>query len=82
VADMSSEVVQFKTAETPAKDEILAYLQECIEEVKKGEVLALVLIPIHPNRHFSIRSVGDIRMLELAGLLGRAHFDALTALED
>lgn len=76
-----TDVAHLKQAEAPTKATLLAYLDELRAGIEAGEVLALICIPVHPNREFSTRSVGDIRALEMAGMLGRAWMDAADLLK-
>lgn len=76
-----TEVAHLKPADAPARAELLAYLDELRAAVEAGEVLALIAIPVHPSREFSTRSVGEIRALEMAGMLGRAWMDATDLLK-
>lgn len=75
-----SDPVQLRSADAPLKDEILAILERTRLETEGGGVLDVVVIPIHPNKEWSVRSAGNINMLELAGMLGRAWMDAMEAL--
>ncbi len=49
---------------------------------ERDEVLAVVVIPIRPNKTWSTLSTGDLGMLELGGLLGRAWLTAMETLAD
>ena len=66
-------------ADAPAKDDVLALLDEVRAETERGDVLALVVIPIHPDMQWSTRSAGDIGMLNFGGILGRAWLTAMEA---
>lgn len=74
-----SDPVLLRVADAPAKEQILALLERTRIEVERGEVLAVVVIPVHPNKEWSTRSAGDIGMLELGGMLGRAWLTAMEA---
>lgn len=63
-------------AEAPAKAALLALIEELRLGVEAGDIISLVAIPVHPNREWSTRSAGSLRMLELAGMLGRCWLDA------
>ena len=69
-------------AEAPAKPDLLALIEELRVGVETGAIISLVAIPVHPNREWSTRSAGEVRMLELAGLLGRVWLDANEALKN
>lgn len=69
-------------AEPPSKDDLLALLDELRAEVETGECLSLVAVPIFSQRRFHVRSAGELSMLQLAGLLGRAWLDAQDALKE
>jgi hypothetical protein len=75
-----SDPIALRIADAPAKDDVFELLERTRLETEQGEVLAVVVIPIHPNKEWSVRSAGDIGMLELGGLLGRAWMDAMEAL--
>lgn len=70
-----------RKAEPPAKADILALLDDIRSQVERNEVLALVLIPIGMDKCWSTLSAGDIKMLELGGLLGRAWLTAMEAVQ-
>jgi hypothetical protein len=65
-------VVELTVAVSPAKGELLALIEDLRRGVEDGSVIALVALPIHPDLKWSTRSAGEIRMLELAGMLGCA----------
>lgn len=69
-------VTLLKVAEEPAKADLLALVDELRAGVENGSIISLVAIPIHPNREWTTRSAGEVRMLELAGILGGAWLDA------
>lgn len=72
--------LRLAVAENPVRQDLLDALDRVRAEVLLGKTLALILIPVHVGREFSTRSVGDISMLETAGMLARAHLDALESL--
>lgn len=74
-------IVELKPSEGP-KAEILAELAKMRELVEAGEITALFLMPICQQRTWRTISVGDIWMLELAGMLGRAWLDATERLKE
>lgn len=73
--------IHLKTAESPAKADLLAMLDTLRTEVESGETIALVAVPVHVSREWSTRSAGEVSMLMLAGMLGRAWMDATEALK-
>jgi hypothetical protein len=73
----TSNVHQLAPAEAPDKAGMLEMLDEIRAGVEAGKTLSLVAIPINAGREFVIRYRGELRMLELVGLLERAKFDAL-----
>lgn len=73
-------VTHLKPAVSPAKENLLALIDEIRTGIEDGSIISLVAIPIHPDMAFSTRSAGDVSMLKLAGLLGRAWLDANSAL--
>jgi len=75
-----NETIPFPIAVSPAKGEMLALLERVRTEIEAGECLAVVILPIHPNKEWSTRSAGDIGMLELGGILGRAWLTAMERL--
>jgi hypothetical protein len=74
-------VTPLKVAEAPAKDNLLALVEELRAGIEGGTIISLVAIPIHPSREWTVRSAGEVRMLELAGILGGAWLDAQEALK-
>lgn len=74
-------VVPLKVAEAPAKSDLLALIDELRAGVEDGSIISLVAIPIHPDREWSTRSAGEIRLLELSGMLSAALFDAHAAMK-
>jgi hypothetical protein len=73
-------VVPLRAAEPPAKAAVLVLLDEVRAQAEAGEVLAVVVIPIGTDKRWSTLSAGDIGMLELGGLLGRAWLTAMETL--
>jgi hypothetical protein len=76
-----SDVVKLNPHEGP-KAEMLAELEKQRALIESGEIIALFLMPIGRERTWRTISVGDIWMLELAGMLGRAWLDATERLKD
>jgi hypothetical protein len=76
---MGDNLSSLKIASAPAKDDILAMLDRVRADVERGEVLAIVIIPIGTDRCWATLSEGDIGMLELSGYLGRAWLTAMQA---
>lgn len=71
-----SEIATLKTADAPDKAEMLAMLDKARQEVEDGITVALVLLPVHVGDQWSTRVSGDIKMLKLSGILGRAWLAA------
>ena len=78
---MTDVTTPFGLAAPPAKDEILALLDAVRGDAERDEVLAIVIIPISTDKRWATMSAGDISMLELGGLLGRAWLSAMEAVE-
>ena len=74
-------VAPLHVAVSPAKPAMLALIEELRQGVEDGSVICLVAIPVHPNREWSTRSAGDLRMLEVAGMLGCAWAQANKGLQ-
>lgn len=77
----AADVTALKVAEAPAKADLLALIDELRSGIEDGSIISLVAIPVHPNREWSTRSAGEIRTLELAGMLSAALFDAHAAMK-
>ena len=75
-------ITPLKTADNPAKAKLLALVEEVRAEIEADQCYALVLVPIHAEHRFSVRSAGEISMAKFAGILGRAWLDATNALAD
>jgi DNA-binding transcriptional ArsR family regulator len=73
-------ITQLEIAKSPAKERILKMLDTLRDEVERGEILALLALTIRTDEEFDVISVGEIRLATLAGMLGRAHLDALEAM--
>lgn len=69
-------IAHLSVAEVPAKEDLLALIEELREGVETGEILSIVAIPIYTSRRWSTTAAGNMTMLELAGVLGRAWLDA------
>lgn len=76
-----SDVRSFSVPPSPAKDKMLALLEEVRGEIESGQCVSLVIVPIKTERRFDVRSAGDISMTNLAGILGRCWMDAEEALK-
>lgn len=76
-----SDVRSFSVPPSPSKEKMLALLDEVRGEIKSGQCISLVIVPIKTERRFDVRSAGDISMTNLAGILGRCWLDATEALK-
>jgi hypothetical protein len=72
-----NEIVAFKKAEAPHKEAILAMLDEVRADVESGLVVALVMLPILTGNAWRTMITGDVKVLELGGMLGRAWLDVM-----
>lgn len=69
-------VLSFKVAEAPAKGDLLAFIDNLRAQIECGEILALIAIPILPNKEFQTLASGPIGALEMSAMLLRATLDA------
>lgn len=74
-------VTRLEIAQSPAKERMLKMLDKLREEVARGDVISLLALTIRTGEQFDVDVAGEIRMAALAGILGRAHLDALEAME-
>ncbi len=70
------ETFKLKIAEPENKDKLLALIDELREQVVNNEIVALVAIPVMPDRVWGVHMIGEITALEISGMLGRAWFNA------
>lgn len=80
---MSIDKLPLRAVDGPHKDEILEMLDEIRADVEAGRTVSLVAIQIESgtNRNFAVRVRGEIRTLELIGLLSRAWMDMVNHLK-
>jgi hypothetical protein len=74
-------ITRLELAQAPAKEMILRMLDQLRAETERGEIITLVALTIRPGEAFDVSSAGEVRLTTLAGMLGRAHLDALQAIE-
>lgn len=77
---MEDNVARLELAQPPGAGELLRVLDLLRGEVERGEIMAMVVISIRAEQEFDVTSSGDIHLTTLAGILGRAHLDALEAM--
>lgn len=77
---MEDNVARLELAQPPGVGELLRVLDLLRGEVERGEIMAMVVISIRAEQTFDVTSSGDIHLATLAGMLGRAHLDALEAM--
>lgn len=77
---MSDNITALTTAQPPAKESQLRMLDLLRQEVERGEVICLFALTIRAEKQFDVTSAGEISMATLAGMLARAHLDAVEAM--
>lgn len=66
-----------KVAESPARQDMLDLLDEIRVQVEAGDCISLITIAVHPNREWTNRSAGSLRMMEIVGCLACAMSDGI-----
>jgi len=78
---MSAKIHTLTQAQAPARDAMLEMIDRTRAEIERGDAISIMMIVVAPDREFCTRAEGEVRSLELIGMLETLKHDLIRAMD-